>query len=264
MVALDIDGTLCVEDHVTPHESHLRIRPAVLMAIGRLVASGAHVVLSTGRPTYSVLPFVAALGLRAGTAICSNGAVLIDTVTGAVLGQTVFDVAEPVRLIRDRLPDAVFTVEEIGVGDRTTMRIREHPTFGGGLRVVDFAELVATPAPRLTVHWPGRTGLELIAALADTPLPGVQCSFALDGGYMIATGAGVTKGAALEKLRAQWDVDPADTLAVGDGNNDVEMLTWAAHGVAMGQANAAVRAAADEVCPPVTEDGLATLLSRWF
>ncbi|WUI35371.1 HAD hydrolase family protein [Nocardia sp. NBC_00416] len=54
------------------------------------------------------------------------------------------------------------------------------------------------------------------------------------------------------------------TLAVGDGVNDLEMLAWAAHGVAMGHAPEVVRAVADEVCPPVAEDGPATLLARWF
>ena len=49
-------------------------------------------------------------------------------------------------------------------------------------------------------------------------------------------------------------------MAVGDGRNDIEMLTWARRGVAMGQAPAEVIAAADEVTHSVFEDGAAHVL----
>jgi hydroxymethylpyrimidine pyrophosphatase-like HAD family hydrolase len=42
------------------------------------------------------------------------------------------------------------------------------------------------------------------------------------------------------------------------------MLRWAAHGVAMGQAPEIVKAAAREVTGTVDEDGVASILDRWF
>jgi len=56
----------------------------------------------------------------------------------------------------------------------------------------------------------------------------------------------------------------ADVLAIGDGRNDIEMLEWAARGVAMGQAVDEVKAAADAVTLTVQEDGAAVELDRWF
>ena len=53
-------------------------------------------------------------------------------------------------------------------------------------------------------------------------------------------------------------------LAIGDGRNDIEMLTWAGRGVAMGQAVQEVRDAADHVTDPVDQDGAAVELDRWF
>ncbi len=262
-MALDIDGTICVEG-VSPRLAHTMISPRVSAAVAAVSHSGAHVVLSTGRPVLSVLPFLTELGLSTGVSICSNGAVRIDSATGEVLDQIVFDPAEPVVVLRRLLPGAVFTAEEAGVGDRTTRHTDTCPEISSKVRVVDFPGLVATPTTRLTVHWPGRTGTELAAALSDTPMPWIQCAISLDGPWLVATSAGVTKASALETLRVELGVARSETLAVGDGVNDLEMLAWAAHGVAMGQAPDVVRAAADEVCPPVIEDGLATLLARWF
>jgi len=76
--------------------------------------------------------------------------------------------------------------------------------------------------------------------------------------------ADVTKGSALEELRVSLGISSDDTLAIGDGSNDVEMLRWAACGIAMGQAPATVQAAADEVTATVLEDGAAQALSRFF
>jgi hydroxymethylpyrimidine pyrophosphatase-like HAD family hydrolase len=75
---------------------------------------------------------------------------------------------------------------------------------------------------------------------------------------------GISKGYALDKLAAELGVDPASCLAIGDGRNDIEMLTWAGRGVAMGQAPAEVKAAADAITGPVWEHGAATELHRWF
>jgi hydroxymethylpyrimidine pyrophosphatase-like HAD family hydrolase len=46
--------------------------------------------------------------------------------------------------------------------------------------------------------------------------------------------------------------------------NDVPMLRWAGHGVAMGNAHPDARAAADEVTAANTDDGVARVLERWW
>ena len=53
-------------------------------------------------------------------------------------------------------------------------------------------------------------------------------------------------------------------LAIGDGNNDIEMLRWAGRGVAVGDALEQVRAAADAVTADFDDDGTAVELNRWF
>lgn len=65
---------------------------------------------------------------------------------------------------------------------------------------------------------------------------------------------------ALEKVRTELGVEPGDTVAVGDSENDVEMLGWAAHGWAMGHAPPFVIAGADYVTGTLDDDGAATVL----
>jgi hydroxymethylpyrimidine pyrophosphatase-like HAD family hydrolase len=208
-------------------------------------------------------PFLTELGLREGYAICSNGSVWLDAATGEVLRALEFDPAEPARILRDLLPGGVFIAEVIGVGNRTTEPYEVGAFFGRG-EVVGFDELVSHPTPRMSVLWPGHTQPELAATVAGVEVPGIHYSLDHAEPCLMASPAGVTKGSSLEALRVHLGVAETDTMAIGDSHNDVEMLAWAAHGVAMGQAPAAVRAVADEVTLPVRQDGLAAAFRRWF
>ena len=59
-------------------------------------------------------------------------------------------------------------------------------------------------------------------------------------------------------------IDPKDVLAIGDGVNDTEMIGWAGHGVAMGNAPDLVKAAANETAPDNDSDGAAIIVERYF
>ncbi|WP_308258170.1 HAD family hydrolase [Saccharothrix obliqua] len=256
LVALDIDGTIT-------REGHEEVAPAVRAAIGRAVADGAHVVLSTGRSLIGTRPVVDDLGLRDTTAICSNGAVWWDTATRAVVRKLEFDPAPTVAALRELFPGAVFATEVTGHGNLAHGRFPDGDLWGV-VREVPLAELTAEPTSRLVMRWIDRTPDEVRLRMADVELPGVAWTVDNREPWVTAVPAGVTKGSALEDLRQRLGVAARNTLAVGDGHNDVEMLRWAAHGVAMGQAPATVRAAADAVTGTVLEDGAAAVLDRYF
>jgi Cof subfamily protein (haloacid dehalogenase superfamily) len=72
---------------------------------------------------------------------------------------------------------------------------------------------------------------------------------------------GITKAWGLAHVAQLLGVPSADCWAVGDADNDLEMLRWAGHGCAMGQAENHVRQSARHVLPPVQECGLRALPS---
>jgi hydroxymethylpyrimidine pyrophosphatase-like HAD family hydrolase len=75
---------------------------------------------------------------------------------------------------------------------------------------------------------------------------------------------GVSKASGLQLVVDELGLTAADVLAIGDGRNDLEMLRWAARGVAMGQAVPEVHEAADASTDSVLEDGAAVEMDRWF
>ena len=76
--------------------------------------------------------------------------------------------------------------------------------------------------------------------------------------------ADATKGKALLGLCRALDIDPSETMAFGDGLNDISMLRAAGVGVAMGNASESVKAAADLVTAGCDSAGVAEALMRCF
>ncbi len=64
------------------------------------------------------------------------------------------------------------------------------------------------------------------------------------------------KGASVGKILEYFGLQPSQAMAFGDSYNDLEMLQAVGVGVAMGNANDALKAVADDVCGPVSEDGI--------
>ena len=73
-----------------------------------------------------------------------------------------------------------------------------------------------------------------------------------------------TKAQALAWLGQKLGVDPKAMMAIGDGENDLDMIEFAGVGVAMGNAPPAIQAAADFVTASNTADGVAIALEKYF
>lgn len=255
LIALDIDGTIL--------DAGRPISARVLSGVHKAIGDGVHVVLATGRPVISTRPVVAELGLEAGHILCSNGAVRVDTASGEVVSAHLFDAGPVVEWLRSLLPDVVFAVEQPGEENLVTGAFLDsNGTWPD--RLVDDETLVANPVTRLTAWWHDHTAEELRARLNVAGFDRVSYTVDSVAPCLVAVPAGISKGSALEELRVELDVPADATLAVGDGSNDVEMLLWAGLGVAMGQAPDLVKAAAAEVTGTVDDDGLATILERWY
>ena len=109
---------------------------------------------------------------------------------------------------------------------------------------------------------PGGDTEKLLAAVAAIVPDGVDVSPSGLPGSVELTPPGVHKGSGIAQLCAHLGVDRLDVVAIGDGLNDHEMLTWAGHGVAMGNADPATKQIADEVTASNDHDGVALIVEQ--
>lgn len=75
--------------------------------------------------------------------------------------------------------------------------------------------------------------------------------------------AGVTKGSGLRKLSEYLNVKPNETMACGDGENDLPMLRAAGIGICMENGAPFLKEQADWITLSNDEDGVAAAIERW-
>src|SRR2546429_570704 len=110
----------------------------------------------------------------------------------------------------------------------------------------------------------GTERCSMTSTAAESVLEGaVQVTYSTSEGLIEISAAGVTKQSGLAAVASRCGVAAEDIVAFGDMPNDVPMLEWVGHGVAMANAHPAVLPVADEVTAANTEDGVAQVLERW-
>lgn len=263
LVASDVDGTLLDENN--------RISPRTLASVTALVEDGVPFVLVTGRPPRWVPPVVDQLGF-APLAVCANGAVLLDTATGKVLHARTLDVPLLQRasaLALAALPGSGLAAERVGAHDSATPQFVSAPGYAHAWLnpdniEVSGEELTSEPAVKLLVRHRGMSSDEMAAVLLPLLAGQVDLTYSTNNGLVELSAPGVTKATGLLRVAADYGVRQSEVVAFGDMPNDIPMLSWVGHGVAMGNAHPAALAVANEVTASHTEDGVAQVLERWW
>ena len=265
-MALDIDGTLLkwVEGAGTTYEE---VPDLTRDAVRRAYDAGAHVVLASGRSPHGMTGIADLLGLPPAGAerlwvVASNGAVIFRYPDLEVVHEETFDARPAVEAVLREHPNALVAVEERGVGYRVN---HEFPPgeLNGEQIITDVADMVADPVSRVIIRDPQATADDFVALGQRLGLHGTDYVVGWTA-WMDLSPIGVSKASGLAHVAAELGISAAETLAIGDGRNDVEMLSWAGRGVAMGQSVQEVHDAADASTLSVNDDGAAVELDRWF
>ena len=239
------------------------LQPRTRAALAAAREAGLHVVVVTGRMFRSVVPYVREAGLSE-PVVCYQGAVVADPESGRFL------LHEPIPLELAR--EAIASLEEEGfpvncyVDDelyvaRTTPESDSYAAFQN-LPVHEVGNLLA---------WIEAPPTKLVAIGDPVTLDGleqrIKARFA--GRLYVAkslpyflefASPAVTKASGFAFVAEHLGFGAPDTIAFGDGENDVELLEWAGYAVAVANAHDRVLAVADFVCPPVQEEGVSQVL----
>jgi len=257
LVATDLDGTLLRPDGT--------FSPRTQDALSAVQERGLTIVFVSARSPRSVRPQAVEAGVT-GFAVCANGAITYDLERSEIVEHHALEPAVAERLvvgIRERAPGSSFACERELVFSCEPLYDEHNPYADRDFEYVraDALELVRSPLTKLIVRQPGVPLVQLVETV--TALAGVDAAVTFSGEHFVEVSApGVTKAFAVERLCRRLGVGPGEVVAFGDMPNDLPLLAWAGHSVAVANAHPDVIAAADEVTASNVEDGVAVVLER--
>lgn len=270
LIAVDMDGTLLNTESVIAAEDAQALRDAI--------QAGATLAICSGRMPEDIDYHVAQAGLPCW--VCGgNGGRVYDAPYGKLVEEHRLDTGTALACIellaeyqtRELVlhayvgPDIALSRVPADEWYADWLRRREKrgrsPVRAGGAALREAAEL---GIHNMLVAFEGESdsGALAEAAARIRTLPGVDVTSSWEGNFEIMP-AGINKGVILAKLAARLGVPRERVMAIGDQENDREMLLWAGYGVAMGNATPRIK----EITRFVTNDnahhGVAEAVRRW-
>ena len=267
LLFFDIDGTI----------AYPRRAPslATVDAIRKARENGHKVFISTGRTWDFIPPAVAEIGFDGG--IYSSGGIVMlgntiltqhhmseqvsNTVLNLLRSKPVFYVLETTagRFNTENGEDILTQTDMTNLSDdmkRFASAVILDPTS------LPISKYEGQPIFKIAYYSPDHSMTEQLTAALDGIAKVVEFDnipgFPLNMGEI--SDFSVNKGLAMLDVCRHFGKTAADCIAFGDSMNDVEILTAAGLGIAMGNADEKVKAIADKVCDRCENDGIAKVL----
>jgi Cof subfamily protein (haloacid dehalogenase superfamily) len=258
LIALDLDGTLL--------NSSLVISEANGDAVRRALELGVSVVINTGRMFRSARTFVDQLRLTS-PVICYNGA-MICRPDGMPTFHKPLDIEVArglLSIFRNRGIYVQSYIDDVlNVKENDMKTIWYVKTFGVEGHLAGDALYAPASAPtKLLVI---TDGIEQSRAIRDemSELFGDRLHVTIsNSNFVEMMNPSADKGRRLADVARGMGVDMRSVMAVGDGENDVEMVSRAGIGIAMENGLKKIKSAADDIAPANDEDGVAWAVRKY-
>ena len=247
----DIDGTLL------SFNTH-RVSEGTTRAFRTLHEHGVRTFISSGRPKILIpempVSFDGYITMNGGLVFTAEGEILLSNPIPHEDSERWLDYAK-----EHKICTMVFTADNMMAAqiDPIGLKIREQLEFQMP-PIVDVDDMRNNEAYQLIAIMPPTVDGEVAALLPHCRLPRWHHAFT----DIVATGN--SKAAGMEAICRHFGIKQEETLAFGDGGNDLEMLQWAGIGVAMGNAADEVKAKADMVTTDVDNEGIETAINKLF
>lgn len=267
MVGLDLDGTLL--------NSRKELTPFTKEVIAKAINKGVHVLVATGRPFTGVpLELREFPGMR--YALTANGARILDTATGEILIEHLLSKESAKKVLE--ITEKYDTLQEIyfdGQGYAKNEKLAHVERYHKDCNMWEYVRASRIAVPDIwELFYSREENLDKVQALfadmEERKAAWEELSECKDLNLVSSlkynieiNAAGVNKGKGLIALGKMLGIEREEIMAIGDGDNDIEMITEAGVGVAMGNAEEAVKCNADYVTGTNDEDGAARAIVKY-
>ncbi len=263
MLVLDLDGTLT--------NSKKEISARTKATLIKAQQQGVTIVLASGRPTYGIVPLANELQLDVygGYILSFNGGTIINWKTKEVIHESVIS-SEKLPLLHDIA--AKNDVQIISYQDQNIIAEtsdNEYIKYEAFLNkmpikeVVSFIDALQFPVPKCLIV--GNPDKLIILEKEMNNIFGFDMSiYRSEPFFLELMPSNIDKAQSLKRLLLYTGNTREEMMACGDGFNDLSMIKFAGMGVAMANAQPAVKDASDYITLSNEEDGVAHVVELFL
>ncbi|WP_341735091.1 Cof-type HAD-IIB family hydrolase [Microcoleus sp. EPA2] len=266
LLVVDIDGTIAGKSN--------NIREAVKQAIFAAQSRGVQVAVATGRMYRSALRFHRDIGSTL-PLISYQGAWIQDPASQKMLRhqplskQTALELLEHFQEphLRSLLSVNFYINDQLYVPEITAAtRLYAQRSGIQPIAITDLRRDIPGEPTKVLALCENPGVLDgLLSSMRERYTPAELYLTRSVATFFEATHPLVNKGAAVQYIAEELlGLQPENVMAIGDNFNDVEMISYAGVGVAMGNAPSEVKAGANWVAPDVEEDGVAAAIAQFI
>lgn len=263
VLVLDIDGTLT--------NSKKEITPKTLEAIIQAQEEGIKVVIASGRPTPGITKIAKTVKLDeyGGYVLSFNGGKIINFKTGEVIYNETLPKGMIPSIYEEAVENQVGIISYEGDDAIAGNGIDEYNELearinGIGLREVeDFPNYVRFPVNKCLLTGKPEHMAEVEQKMKDR-FGNFLNIYRSEPFFVEVMPQNIDKAYSLGKLLKHLGLERSQMIACGDGFNDLSMIKYAGLGVAMANAQEAVKQAADYVTTSNDEDGVAKVIHKFM
>lgn len=261
LLACDIDDTIVRFPHPPS--------PAVTSALHAAQEQGTIVALVTGRAFRRARPIAELLGLDT-PIICNHGGSIRDGRTGDMLHRETLPRALATEVVdwmsKQDVHILVFDQDLVYHTGKTDEVVADFQVYTYGKQSFYTPDLVQSLPEEIEIILCTSHSHDHLAAIHSQAAArfGQRTRVLFSHPYGLDIMPHSSKSQALAWLAARLNIPQARVMAVGDGNNDADMLAWAGLGVAMGDGAPEALAQADVIAPSFEQDGLAWAIQEYI
>lgn len=257
---LDIDGTL------TGKHNSAELNFVDVRAIKAAARDGAHIVLTTGRSPEKTIPVFKKIDIdKVQTRIiaCNNGAVILNAKTGEILKEdymreedftSIFnELYEKGYIVKNAEFNHYFAKENWG-----SKLVKKFTTVLNSKETVTYNKVAARKIGCIC-SWSNRKVRE-IAKDIQRRYPNVEVVISGNSKYIEITNKGVNKGNAIKFISELINVDPKDSVHIGDSMNDLPAFKIVGTSVALANGMKGLKKEADIVSKSQKNQGVASAI----
>lgn len=266
LLAADMDGTALNSQKI--------LTSATVAAIKEAIAKGKHVVFATGRPLSLIRPYLAQVGDMRYALTCSGSSVLelnsgrsllhspissetakklVETIKGRDIMPMYYRGGECFANLGDVNRCAEFGLQAYEPIYRRCMNMSEDV----------LADFLRNPSDidKMNIHFRSEDDTrEVMASLSPLPI----CFSTVSPLSLEINAAGVSKAKGLTMLCEELGISLSECIAVGDADNDAEMLEVVGMAAVMGNGQDEVKKIADYIAPDCDSDGLVSVINNFL